>query len=52
MRMSGMDADIFGACIDQLKRYVREWLIPAEEAISDADMIPDDILAEMREFAA
>ena len=28
--MSGMDPEIFDAFIDQLRRYVRERLIPAE----------------------
>lgn len=44
----GMDAEIFDAFIDQLKRYVRERLIPAEEAVIAADRVPDDILDEMR----
>jgi acyl-CoA dehydrogenase len=48
--MSGMDADTFDAFIDQLKRYVRERLIPAEKIIGETDMIPDEILAEMREM--
>ena len=48
--MSGMDADVFEAFIDQLQRYVRERLIPAEHAIEASDYIPDDILAEMREM--
>ena len=48
--MSGMDADVFEAFIDQLQRYVRERLIPAEPAIEASDYIPDDILAEMREM--
>ncbi len=48
--MSGMDADVFEAFIDQLKRYVRERLIPAEPTIEASDYIPDDILREMREM--
>ena len=48
--MSEMDADVFEAFIDQLQRYVRERLIPAEPAIEASDYIPDDILAEMREM--
>ncbi|MFM9852943.1 MAG: acyl-CoA dehydrogenase family protein [Sphingomonadaceae bacterium] len=47
---SGMDGDVFDAFIDQLHRYVRERLIPAERAIETNDHIPDDILAEMREM--
>ncbi|MEY2925797.1 MAG: hypothetical protein RL367_274 [Pseudomonadota bacterium] len=45
-----MDQDVFEAFIDQLKRYVRERLIPAEKQIVETDLIPDDILAEMREM--
>jgi acyl-CoA dehydrogenase len=48
--MSGMDADVFGAFIDQLQRYVRERLIPAEKTIEETDLIPNDILAEMRDM--
>ncbi len=48
--MSGMDPEIFDAFIDQLKRYVRERLIPAEADVIAHDRIPDDILQEMREM--
>jgi acyl-CoA dehydrogenase len=48
--MSGMDADVFGAFIDQLQRYVRERLIPAEKTIEETDLIPNDILTEMRDM--
>ncbi|QNQ10789.1 acyl-CoA dehydrogenase family protein [Sphingomonas alpina] len=47
---TGMDQDVFEAFIDQLKRYVRERLIPAEKQVIETDCIPDDILAEMREM--
>jgi acyl-CoA dehydrogenase len=50
MSNSGMDQETFDAFIEQLRRYVRERLIPAEEAVIAADSIPDDILAEMREM--
>lgn len=46
----GMDADVFEQFIEQLQRYVRERLIPAEREIIETDQIPDDILAEMREM--
>ena len=46
----GMDADVFEQFIDQLQRYVRERLVPAEREIIDTDMIPDDILNEMRDM--
>jgi acyl-CoA dehydrogenase len=45
-----MDLETFEAFIDQLKRYVRERLIPAEKIVVETDLIPDDILAEMREM--
>ena len=45
-----MDNDIFDQFIEQLQRYVRERLIPAERAVIEADRIPDDILAEMRDM--
>lgn len=48
--MSGMDQDVFEAFIEQLKRYVRERLVPAEKEIIETDLIPDDILNEMREM--
>lgn len=48
--MSGMDPEIFDAFIDQLRRYVRERLIPAEADVIANDRIPDDILQEMRDM--
>ena len=44
----GMDPEVFEQFIEQLRRYVRERLIPAEEQVIAEDRIPDDILAEMR----
>ncbi|WP_068071050.1 acyl-CoA dehydrogenase family protein [Novosphingobium lentum] len=46
----GMDADIFEQFLDQLQRYVRERLIPAEPEVIAADRIPDTILDEMRDM--
>ena len=46
----GMDADTFEQFIDQLKRYVRDRLLPAEAQVIADDRIPDDLLAEMREM--
>lgn len=46
----GMDAEIFDQFIDQLKRYVRERLIPAEEDVIAHDRVPAEILAEMRDM--
>ena len=48
MSQTGMDADTFAQFIDQLDRYVRERLIPAEREVIAEDRIPDDILAEMK----
>ena len=48
--MSGMDPEIFDAFIDQLRRYVRERLLPAEADVIANDRIPDDILQEMRDM--
>jgi acyl-CoA dehydrogenase len=45
-----MDADVFEQFIDQLKRYVRDRLLPAEAQVIADDKIPDDLLAEMREM--
>lgn len=50
MTNPGMDADIYDAFIEQLQRYVRERLIPAEDQLEELGRVPDDILAEMREM--
>lgn len=50
MTNPGMDADIYDAFTEQLQRYVRERLIPAEEQLEELGRVPDDILAEMREM--
>ncbi|MDR6831976.1 MULTISPECIES: acyl-CoA dehydrogenase family protein [unclassified Sphingopyxis] len=46
----GMDADIYDAFMEQLQRYVRERLIPAEDQLEELGHVPDDILAEMRDM--
>lgn len=46
----GMDAEIFEQFMEQLQRYVRDRLIPAEKEIIEQDRIPDDIVAEMRDM--
>ena len=48
--LTGMDPDDFDAFIDQLRRYVRTRLIPAEDLVEELDRVPDDILAEMRDM--
>lgn len=50
MIQSGMDPELFEQFIDQLERYVRERLIPAEREVIEHDRIPDPILTEMREM--
>lgn len=47
---TGMDADTFEQFIEQLDRYVRERLIPAEKDVIAAGAIPEDIVTEMREM--
>ncbi len=47
---TGMDADLFEQFIEQLHRYVRERLIPAEREIIEADQIPEAIVQEMRDM--
>ena len=46
----GMDADTFDQFLEQLERYVRERLLPAEKDVLAADELPDDILNEMKEM--
>ena len=50
MQNPGMDAGDFDAFLDQLKRYIRERLIPAEEEVLATDRIPEPILNEMRDM--
>lgn len=47
---AGMDPDSFEQFIEQLDRYVRERLIPAEREVIETDRIPDDILTEMKDM--
>lgn len=49
-RNPGMDEDVFEQFAEQLTRYVRERLIPAEAQVIAEDRVPDDILNEMREM--
>lgn len=46
----GMDAETFDQFIDQLRRYVRDRLIPAEREIVETDCIPPEIVDELREM--
>ncbi len=47
---TGMDPELFEQFIEQLHRYVRERLIPAEREIIETDQIPDAIVQEMRDM--
>lgn len=44
----GMDDDTFALFLDQLRRFVRERLVPAEDKVEAEDAIPAEILADMR----
>ena len=46
----GMDPDTFEQFIDQLQRYVRERLIPAEAEVIERNEVPPEIIAEMRDM--
>ena len=46
----GMDSDVFEQFAEQLTRYVRERLIPAEPQVIENDAIPPEIVDEMREM--
>ena len=48
MTDTGMDAESFEQFIEQLERYVRERLIPAEREVIENDAIPADIVEEMK----
>ncbi|MCB2058800.1 MAG: acyl-CoA dehydrogenase family protein [Novosphingobium sp.] len=45
-----MDPEVFEQFIEQLERYVRERLIPAEREVIEADEIPPAIVQEMGEM--
>ena len=46
----GLDPETFGALLDTVRRFVRERLVPQEEAVAEADAVPEAIVAEMREL--
>lgn len=46
----GMDEETFEQFAEQLTRYVRERLIPAEPEVIENDAIPPEIVDEMREM--
>jgi acyl-CoA dehydrogenase len=43
----GMDDETFEGFLDQLRRFIRNRLIPAEAEVIESDRVPDPILAEM-----
>jgi acyl-CoA dehydrogenase len=45
-----MDAESFAQFLDQLRRFVRERLVPAEDEVEALDAIPGVILSEMRDM--
>ena len=45
-----MDNDIFEQFTEQLRRYIRERLIPAEKEVLETELIPEAIMAEMRDL--
>ena len=46
----GMDPDTFDQFLEQLDRYVRERLIPAEKDVIENDALPPEIIEEMKEM--
>jgi len=41
------DPEAFDAFLDQLRRYVRERLVPREQQVAEQDEVPADLVAEM-----
>lgn len=48
MNQAGMDDDDFRIFIDQLERFVRERLVPAERETERGNRVPPEVLADMR----
>ncbi len=46
----GMDPDTFEQFAEQLDRYVKERLIPAEQDVIETDAVPPEIVQEMRDM--
>jgi acyl-CoA dehydrogenase len=47
---SGMDAETFELFHEQLTRFVRERLVPAEKEVIENNKVPDSIVTEMRDM--
>ena len=45
-----MDIETFNQFLPQLKRFVRERLVPAEDIAIENDKIPDDVMADMKDM--
>ena len=45
-----LDPEIFDTLIDTIRRFVAERLRPLEGAVEEADAIPEDVVAEMRDL--
>ncbi len=45
-----MGSEAFEIFLSQLKRFVRERLVPAEQQVVETDRIPEDIIADMRDM--
>lgn len=45
-----MDPELYTHFIEQLDRFVRERLIPAEDQVEELNRVPEPILAEMRDM--
>ena len=42
------DQSTLDALLDSVSRFVRERLVPAEESVAESDVIPPDIIEEMK----
>ena len=50
MHNEGAPESVFNAFIEQLERFVRERLVPAEPETIELNRVPDNIRAEMVEM--
>lgn len=44
------DPEIRDALIDQVRRFVRERCVPAEAQVAEDDLVPSDLVQEMKEL--
>lgn len=47
---NGMDPEVFEAFLEQLQRFVRERLVPAEEQTLADNRVADEVDADMRQM--